>query len=348
MKKLCFIGFMLVTLLMAVKTMAVPAQPGIIEFEQPNGYVLNITLHGDEYVHWAKTLDGYTVLQNEEGYYVYAIKSDDNSLKLSNQIAHNLSDRLFQETAFLATLSKDLRFSRKQIEEAFEKWGGKKNIAKRGGFPTTGTNNLIMILANFADTQTTYTQADFEDYMNEEDYNGTGSFRDYYIEVSYGQLIVNTTVTVWVTLPNNHDYYGSNYSTFAYHAVQAADPYVDFSQFDNDGDGEVDGVAIIHQGRGEEATGNPNDIWSHSSNISWYGLTLDGVDIGPYTTQPERNGASMATIGVMCHEFGHNLGAPDYYDTDYETGGSYAGTGNWDMMAGGSYNGNPSGQTSSS
>ena len=343
MKRLYFIGLTLITMFFALNTMAVPAKPGIIEFEQPNGYVLNITLHGDEFVHWAQTIDGYTILQNEEGYYVYALKSDDNSLKISDQIAHNPSDRLFQETAFVALLSKDLRFSEKQINEAFDKWGGKKGIEKRGGFPTTGTNNLIMILANFSDTQTSFTQSDFDNYMNEDNYDGTGSFKDYYLEVSYGQLTVNTTVTVWVTLPNTHDYYGDNYSTFAYHAVQAADPYVDYSQFDNDGDGDVDGVAIIHQGRGEEASGNPNDIWSHSSSISAYGLTLDGVAIGAYTTQPERNGASMATIGVMCHEFGHNLGAPDYYDTDYATGGSYDGTGNWDAMAGGSYNGSPSG-----
>ena len=46
----------------------------------------------------------------------------------------------------------------------------------------------------------------------------------------------------------------------------------------------------------------------------------------------------MGNIGVMCHEFGHNLGAPDFYDTDYGTGGQYSGTGSWDCMAGGSWN----------
>jgi M6 family metalloprotease-like protein len=338
MKKLNFIVLTFFTLMFSLNLMAVPAQPGIIEFEQPNGYVLNITLHGDEFVHWAETTDGYTVLQNKDGYYVYAIQTDEGSLKLSGQIAHNPNDRLFEEMSFVGSIKKGLRFSKEQIDESFQKWGGKKSLAKRGGFPTTGTNKMIMILANFADTETSYTQSDFDDYMNQENYDGTGSFRDYYMEVSYGQLVVNTTVTVWVTLPNNHDYYGDNYSTFAYHAVTAADPYVDYSEFDNDGDGDVDGIAIIHQGPGQEATGDEGDIWSHSSSISNYGLTLDGVDIGAYTTQPEKSGYSMASIGVMCHEFGHNLGAPDYYDTNYETGGEYDGTGQWDIMANGSYN----------
>ena len=41
----------------------------------------------------------------------------------------------------------------------------------------------------------------------------------------------------------------------------------------------------------------------------------------------------------MCHEFGHNLGVPDFYDTDYSTNGQYDGTSDWDLMASGSWNG---------
>lgn len=331
-----------VLLLSGIYASAVPAQPGIIEFEQPNGYILQLTLHGDEFVHWSQTVDGYTILQNQDGFYVYAIKNAKGDLTTSEQVAHNPQDRGVLEAAFVQTLSKKLRFSQAQIDETFEKWGGGKDVSKRGGFPTTGTNNLIMILANFSDTEISFPQENFENYMNEENYNGTGSFRDYYIEVSYGQLIVNTTVTVWVTLPNTHDYYGpqSKWKEFARDAVVAASPYVDYSDFDNDGNGKVDGVAIIHQGRGQEATSNTSDIWSHSSNLNYFQyISYNGVQIDAYTVQPEKSGNNaMATIGVMCHEFGHNLGAPDYYDTDYEENGEYTGTGNWDIMAGGSYN----------
>lgn len=332
---------------------AVPAYPYPIKYTQPNGEVITMQLRGDEFVHWSETTDDYTILQNDEGYYVYATLDSNNDLILTDIIVNETSKRNFKEEQFLKNTPQFLRFSEKQISEALKTFGPKDFNSKNAkNFPTTGTNDMIMILANFSNTNTTYTQDDFDNYMNEEGYNsGIGSFRDFYLEVSYGQLTVNTTVTVWVTLPNTHDYYGANNNQFAYDAVVAANNQanVDFSQFDNDNDGNVDGIAIIHQGPGQEETGNTSDIWSHSWNMAYAGYTVaqrtfDGVVVGEYTTQPERKqNGSMATIGVMCHEFGHNLGSPDFYDTDYGTGGSYTGTGSWDVMAGGSYNGSPSG-----
>jgi M6 family metalloprotease-like protein len=182
--------------------------------------------------------------------------------------------------------------------------------------------------------------------MNHEGYNGVGSFKDFYHEVSYDQLTVNTVVTQWVTVPGTHDSYASDWGLFTRHAVDAAEAAgIDFSQFDNDNDGWVDGIAVIHQGTGQEASGDPTDIWSHSSSLmySGYEVEYDGVIVNAYTSQPEIYSGNISTIGVMCHEFGHNLGAPDFYDTDYEAGGSHVGTGRWDVMAGGSWNGDPAG-----
>ena len=202
---------------------------------------------------------------------------------------------------------------------------------------------MILILANFSDTYTTYSQTNFNNMMNQNNYSGVGSFKQYYLEVSYGQLTVNTTVIGWVEVPHNHDYYGpeSRWAEFARDAVYAADPLVDYSQFDNDGDGRVDGVAIYHQGQGQEITGDTSDIWSHSFSLTGggYYVTLDGVQISDYTMQAEKQYWSMAGIGVICHEFGHNLGAPDFYDTNYQTSGNQDGTGEWDIMGSGAYNG---------
>ncbi len=335
-------------------SMAITALPKPINYSQPDGTTLTINLKGDERIHWSETNDGYTLLSNKDGAYVYAIKDKKGFLTFSDIVAHNPENRNSNELAFLQNISKNFRFSDEQIKEMRQSVLP-VNINRKGttmgGFPTTGTRKMLMILANFSNTTTTIPQSSFNNYMNQANYNGTGSFKDYYLEVSYGQLTVNSTVTIWVTLPNTHNYYGpdSKWGEFAYDAVVAANNQanVNYAEYDNDGDGYVDGIAIIHQGPGQESTANTNDIWSHSWDLISAGynpsqLTFDGVIVNSYTTQPELMGtsSSISTIGVMCHEFGHNLGAPDFYDTDYNTGGQYDGTGNWDIMSGGSWNGN--------
>lgn len=337
-------------LLNSENAFAVYANPNPIRYKQPDGSIVTLHLKGDECFHWATTCDGYTVLQNSKGFCQYA-KLGDNKMLISSGIsANDSSNRNPSELTFLRTIQKGLFFSKDQIDEMKKSFyrGKTPNAPLVGGFPTTGTRNLIMILANFSNTATTYSQNDFSNYMNELNYNGTGSFRDYYIEVSYGKLIVNTIVTIWVTLPNTHDYYGpkGKWGEFALASITAANDQtsINFADFDNDNDGIVDGVAIVHQGQGWEETYNSMDIQSHYYQLSKWGFpetqrTFDGVLVDPYTTQPERNASGMSEIGVMCHEFGHNLGSPDFYDTDGPIGGNFDGTGMWDLMAVGSYNG---------
>jgi M6 family metalloprotease-like protein len=350
--KLCCIALLVLGQLFTTVNViyAVTANPEPISYTQPDGSKLTILLRGDEFIHWAVTTDGYTIMTNSKGAYEYAALDNTGSLVFSGIQANDPVKRTASENAWLSGTAKGLYFSKAQVLNMKTTLENVKapNAPLMGTFPPSGTRKLLMILANFSNTTTTYGQANFNNYMNQLNYNGTGSFRDYYIEVSYGQLIVNTTVTVWVTLPNTHDYYGpdTKWGEFAYQAVVAANTQaaVNFAEYDNNSDGSVDGVAVIHQGQGQEETGNVNDIWSHSWDLTSAGYsaaqrTFDGVLVDDYTTMPERNSTGMGTIGVMCHEFGHNLGAPDFYDTDYSTNGSYSGTGYWDLMASGSWNG---------
>ena len=126
---------------------------------------------------------------------------------------------------------------------------------------------------------------------------------------------------------------------------------VDRYDYDGDGnfnepDGYIDHFQAIHAGEGEEAGGGAEGedaIWSHR----WYAYSTDqgktgpefnklggvplgdsGIWIGDYTTEPENGG-----LGVFTHEFGHDLGLPDYYDTQ----GGDNGTGFWTLMSGGSW-----------
>ena len=170
------------------------------------------------------------------------------------------------------------------------------------------------------------------------------SMAEFYRDNSYGTFIMQGQVVGWVRAPQTYAYYvdgqkgfgtyPQNAQKMAEDAVLLADPLVNYSMFDADGNGWVDGVFIVHSGTGYEQTGDPNDIHSHmwSLRTSQY---LDGVTISSYTTEPEENSATgLSTMGVYTHEYGHFIGLPDLYDGDY----SSSGIGDWSLMAGGSWN----------
>jgi immune inhibitor A len=210
----------------------------------------------------------------------------------------------------------------------------------------TGAFKALCILVDFSDNQSQTVAQDFNTLVFT---NQAGTVRDYYNEVSYGQLdlvTVNLPSSLgWKRAPQTYAYYVDNgYGTDSPYPnnsqklcedlVDLVDPDVDFSQYDNDGDGYVDVIMIVHSGRGAEFTGSPSDIWSHKWSIS--PRSRDGVNIFDYTIMPEYwNNPGDMTIGVFCHELGHGFGLPDLYDTD----GSSYGTGYWSLMSSGSWNG---------
>jgi immune inhibitor A len=170
---------------------------------------------------------------------------------------------------------------------------------------------------------------------------------DYFSDASYGQIdlvTVNLPSSVgWSRAPQPYSYYvdsgfgldspyPNNSQGMVQDLVNLVDPQVDFSQYDNDGDGVVDVVMVIHSGPGAELSGDPNDIWSHQWGIP--ATRLDNVWISKYTVQPEywRNPGDM-TIGVYAHELAHGFGLPDLYDID----GDSWGIGRWGLMGHGAW-----------
>ena len=316
---------------------AVPAYPGLITVKQPSGKTVSIYLRGDERNHWGETPDGYTLLRDGEGFWAFARATAEGGIEAS-ALRYDGSSLAAER----AGIRKGLRPSRSISQPEVQQPGMQKakKLQVSNSFPTKGKHKLLMLLINYNDTETLYTQADFQNVMNQENYAGTGSFRDYYLEQSFGQLDIETTVTPWVKLNGAKRYYGSEGAVaMITEALRMIEDQIDLREFDNDGDGVLDGLTVIHQGTGQEMTGSSADIWSHSSEI--IGLTIDGIAVKRYTIQPEQQREEKITnIGVVCHEFGHNLGAPDFYDTDYgQSGGTYGGTGVWDIMGGGAWNG---------
>jgi immune inhibitor A len=118
----------------------------------------------------------------------------------------------------------------------------------------------------------------------------------------------------------------------------------------NEPDGYIDHFQAIHAGEGEEAGAPEWAIWAHRWAVNQAGIGKDGpagyakvggIQIGDtdlwirdYTTEPENGG-----LGVFAHEFGHDLGLPDYYDTQ----GGDNGTAYWTLMSSGSWLGHGDG-----
>lgn len=208
----------------------------------------------------------------------------------------------------------------------------------------------MVILMSFADVSFTKTEADFDALFNEPGYavdGAQGSVYDYFREVSYGQLSFHCDVLGPYRAVYPMAYYGSNgyggsdvnpYVLFL-EAMEHAVREIDLQDYDADGDGYVDNVHIVFAGYGEEAGASPSAIWSHEAMFPE--ITMQGMKIDRYSCTPElrgNRGGGISRIGPCCHEMGHALGAMDYYDTDYTTGGSFEGTGVWDVMAQGSWN----------
>ncbi len=335
LKALCAICLMNIFWTMPVHS--VPAFPKDISYTQPDGTTVTLRLRGDEHRHWIETPQGYLLEQADNGYMMYA-KINDNGKIVASKIPYAGND------AAAATRLKLLKAnSLPSVADTKASQSGNSSLQLQSTFPSTGKNKLLMLLVNFADTETTFQPADFDALMNAENYNGTGSFHDFYMENSYGQLDIEVTVIGWIQLSRSKSMYSTEDMTdLISEALITADSQfgLDLTQFDNDGDGELDGLSIIHQGMGQESSADYSDIWSHSSEVQ--GIYLDGIQVRTYTIQPELlrklPTPQMSTVGVLCHEFGHNLGAPDFYDVDYESNGYFEGTGEWDLMAGGNWN----------
>lgn len=96
---------------------SVPADSRPITIQQPNGKMLTFILRGDERISWGETLDGYTLLYNENGFFEFACVDDNKNLVPSGILACNENERDEQENNFLETIKPKLFFSKKQIEQ---------------------------------------------------------------------------------------------------------------------------------------------------------------------------------------------------------------------------------------
>jgi M6 family metalloprotease-like protein len=342
--------------LCSVKLWAVPAYPYPIEITQPNGKNLTIIQNGDESFSWIETIDGLSIVRNTDGIFEYAILSSDGNIIPSGVKVTQISERTTIETEFISSISRSEIKAKYSVLRNKTIQKSDSDVSSTVLSSVIGTRKVLCILIGFTDHAFSKTQSEFNNLMNQTGYNANsavGSVKDYYLEASYGQLNLDVAVVGPYTANHNMAYYGTDLldangnrlndirpRELITEAVQKANPDVNYADYDGDGDGYVDGVHVIFAGYDQAAGGASDAIWSHKWQISE--IKLDNKWIQTYSCSSELRGnfgSTIATIGTACHEFGHVLGAPDFYDIDRNTGGNFIGTGEWDLMAHGSWNG---------
>jgi len=163
--------------------------------------------------------------------------------------------------------------------------------------------------------------------------------RQVYLENSYGQFTIETTVSEWITLPNTEEYYAAGNHGFSMlkegiiYALNylESNPSFSFIKFDLDNDGNLDGLGVLTSGYGAEYAGtdcegaqNNYRIWSHKgAGLNWSSEERHGddpINVNRYYVSSAlrgKCGSDIVRMGVICHELGHYLGIPDLYDPNF-------------------------------
>ena len=335
-------------MLTCVTLRAVPARGVPFTHVQSDGTTVTLVMRGGEFNHSLMTMDGLTVAQDGNGDYCYIAGGT-----LSDVVAHDQDQRGIEEQAFVVAYRNQMT-----LEARGRRMPRRSGENDNPQVPTTGSPRIPIILVNYSDVRFVHENpvATFQNQFNEMD----KSCLHYFQSQSRGQFSPQFDILGPVDLPNNRAYYGTNkyiygtevdaqLGTMIYDACTAVQD-VDFSHYDNDGDGVVDVVVVLYAGVGEAQAYRtvPESVWpcqwDMTESYDWGCSTtgpfqLNGVTIDKYAVFNELEGSSNYStsidgIGTFCHEFGHCLGLPDFYATN----GAYNyGMSSWDIMDNGCY-----------
>lgn len=304
--------------------MAKPAKPGYIKYRQPDGTTIQIMRHGDERASWTTDSRGQVIRKEADGFF------------------REVSGMTPERAVRMASVR------RRALQEM------QKSVPAPSRAPIAfGQKHFLLILVEFSDLAFTIDdpRQTISDMLNQNGYSqhgATGSARDYYYDNSHGQFEPVFDVVGPVKLEKDKAYYGhdegENIDINAAEAIRdaciLADDEVDFSNYDLDNDGYVDLVYVVYAGFGEADSADDDAIWPHQWYLTSAGISLDqdGKNIDRYACGSELMGdGNMDSIGTICHEFGHCIGLPDFYDADYEANGLAAGLFYYSLMCSGSY-----------
>ena len=354
--------------LCAAMTFAIPAKKSWKVVSQSDGTTIRVSQAGDEHLHYYITEDNVPLYKAADNRYCY-LTIENGKLHNSGVLAHESAARSAKELQVMNTIHDLAPIARQMAAK-------KRSAAKRCGRPDRlpskddisvfkGSKKALVILAAFSDKS--FSKGDdaivkfYDEVLNQEGYsqNGAaGSVHDYFKDMSRGEFGLTFDIVGPVKVSKSATYYGGpspimggadHIGEFITEAIKKADEKcdIDWKKYDWDDDGEVEQVFVLYAGYGQATGGPTGTIWPNAWTLDEAlqnsdgngGFSIDGVFINQYACSNELyldSGTVPMGLGVFCHEFSHCMGLPDMYDTNY---GSTPTMGDWDLLAGGSYNG---------
>lgn len=336
MKISCGIFLGLGMLSVSFASFAVPAHPGWRVVENPDGTTVTLRLLGDEHGSVTVDAEGRVMKQDFAGNW----RAD-----VENVAVGPAHDVVMETLARRRQANGRRRASSREVN--------------RSSFPRTGDVRALVVLVDFPDVNfvTPDIRREVDDMLNLPGFDRRehiGSAADYFRAQSHGKFSPRFDVYGPVRADKAATWYGENDENgddkrapdLAIEICRKLDDDIDFTQYDLDGDGQIDNMYFFYAGYGENFAGNKASwIWPHAAHLDEFGIpaserTFDGKTLNSYGCCAElygSTGADVAAIGTFCHEFGHILGLPDTYDVNYSEDGSGNHPDKWDIMASGSY-----------
>lgn len=329
-----------ILILFSVSSQGMPAKEGKRVFRQPDGSLVELRLTGDEFYHEYVDSEGRIMVQDADGFF---------------RPAGEEAAAMRRKAGIARRGRRNLITRGSEDGEAIGRQDGDKGATgQEEGQPTQvphiGKVKIPIILVQYQDVKfrdlTAYTT--FSRFFMD----GSKSANSYFLNQSDGAFDPQFDVYGPLTLNSVRRVYGGNDYTGGDRGVgkMVAEACkrmrsLDFSEYDNDGDGECDVVIVLYAGDGEASSSAYNAseaIWPCQWDLetSDYGssLILNDTKVNKFAVFNELNGTNLNKIdgvGTFCHEFSHCLGLPDFYDTQY---GPHFGMGHWSIMDHGGYN----------
>lgn len=318
--------------------------------KQPDGESFQCFVTGDQYLRRLHDENNFTILLDiEDGYYYYAESVFSEKLVPSDYKVGSINPELIGIEAGLS-LSHESYLERKEF------YGHESGTRPERDAPSTGEIAQINVFIRFADDPDFPQPRSYYDAVFQTDLDEP-SLKHYFLDISHDSLLVNTfhypgsftgSNSAYVddfnrghyqpySTANLEGYNGDNERAQREHSLLSnalnsistnISPLINV---DANNDGLVDAVSFV-------IYGSPGDwadlLWPHRWSLYGEDVIINGSQVYDYLFMLSESW--YFNVGVLCHEFGHVLGAPDYYH--YDGGGAPTPVGGWDVMAS---NGNP-------